>query len=596
MSGNGEVLGNCGATPTPIPVVYQSVIPLHLYVATSTVAGAGYDPGTAVLQALAYEVQFTWGDTGAEDATIRNTRCPVSQTFANGLGCHPMGYISLSWTQCDDSVQTAWYSSAYNGGTPTDQNEFMHLQGATHTFANRYYLTKGGSCNPTGGSVNTATTPAPTPTPNNTEVIYPNPANAASNAIWNTVYFTSASYINSNANIWSMLDNESYNRESFSTSAGTTYAQEDEVAQASGHGPATWAQLKAAQFNYFSGYKMVANDYGPGGGGYVNNNKCTASSCPISSAGTGNDGVYNYTIDTADLCSALTGANLMSHVHEKVFASSIGTPAILTGFRDNVKIVVNSDNHSWVDCPNQKIEWLNLKSQSNTDAPAMRYAVLAIRGLAEPNGYTCTRSEKQIVEWQYSTNVNSNTQLGVYPENYLDFCNPSGFGATEAYFKWGTSSVVPGNGTDDSNGCQAGITPSTGGIVDVTIQATCGHDGTDALGYNVGVQAREFSDCREAGVDRGPCAVVINTGGNTVANSYLSAALTRWASYLHIWQYSGSGPQNVDPITGLTVCPNANGCNGAIGLPVSIPVGGIPACGWANMVTSSVCAWVLTSW
>jgi hypothetical protein len=132
-------------------------------------------------------------------------------------------------------------------------------------------------------------------------------------------------------------------------------------------------------------------------------------------------------------------------------------------------------------------------------------------------------------------------------------------------------------------------------MVDVTIQATCGHDGTDSAGYNAGVQAREFADCYQAGVDEGKCAVVLNTGTASVSTSYLSAALTNWASYKHLWTYSGTGPMNIDPITGGVICPSANGCNGAIGTPAAIPAS-IPACGWSNMVTSSVCAWILTSW
>ena len=577
-SGNVAVQGCVGgSTPTPSPsptppVTFEGITPLLAYIAQSTAAGPGYDPGPTVDQSVLYIAQFTWGDIGGEDATVRNTDCPASQS-----NCHPMGYVSLAWTQCDSSLQEAWWSAAYNGGALTDQDEVMHLQGTTHTFANRYYLTTGGSCDTTGGNTGTG-------------IILPNPGNAASNAIWQSVYFASPSYINNDTHVWTMADNESYGRESTATSNGTAYAQEDEVAQASGHSPAVWAQLKATQANYFSAYPMDYNDFGVGGGVYVGNNRCTSLSCPVGSSGTGNDGIYNWTIDSQDFCSALTGTNLKDNIHEKPFASIIG--GVLIGYRDNVKVVVNSDSQAWVNCPNQNIEWLNFTSlNGTTDAPALRYENVVVQGLAEPNGFAGSRSQKQIVQWQYST-ARNNVQLAVMPENYLVFTNASGFGATVNPFKWGGTGA---NGTDDSNGCQAGATPSTGGMVDVTIQATCGVDGVDGLGYNVGVQAREYNDCYQAGFDKGKCAVVLNTGNNSIAQSYLSAALPNWGAYKHIWQYSGTGPMNVDPLSGGTICTTANGCNGAIGTPAAIPAT-LPPCAWANMATSAVCAWVLTSW
>lgn len=536
----------------PSEATVANYAPSYMYEGTLTSGGGGNDCGTStyctgnttsastagsVLQSL--NVRYV---EDADGVSNFGTFLDPSLPCGADVYCMPMWYMSANLQHCDNTVQSAIYSdlNALAGDVG-----YLHTTGNTAPFTAAERIYTSGSCaNPASST------------------LYENPANRTASAYWLTEWFRSASYINSRSYYATFFDNVNPSQGATAEYPGNDAADlQNYIADS------------AAMYASFAPYPVIPNAGGPGGSNWRDNsydNSHIGTTCT------------NYVCNGADqLCAGNTAGNIKADVFERPLTSSAYDGA--TNMGNNLPFLIDTVSHIWSDpgCANVDVVDLEQPFNSSGDSRPLRDLEKAVTMLLQPGDYDGSAGHRAFVQWEYEDcpggGASCKNQAPIYPEYGLNFVPKTSFAA----FSWGGSGDGNGTGPSDTGGATALLIATNGKDVNGATGAIYGRPGT----------------CYKFGVNIGPCFVIVNqsTSAWTIQNSACQiAGNPACNAYGHIWQYTGSGPENLVSDTGSQVCPLGNGCNGGYGESTSVPTI-IQPCQYSPTVLTSDCTLILLS-
>jgi hypothetical protein len=533
---------------------------IHVYEGNATNGGGGYDPGPSEDQAVLFENQGAGFDPGAQDY-LNNGTAGSSPDCPLGASCIPVGYATPIIGECDDSVAI----SVYNHTDASDEAGFTH-NSSSIVPTNRLVDPNYGRCPQYGQWTSGGA--------NQTYGQYYNYHDMSANSpyvYWKTEWPSVASN-----DSWkeTMVDNFTYFLP-YTTNRPYEYTSVSD-----------W-RATITKWLMTLNYPVISNSLGPGGGWYDTNDRCATSFSQVPTCA--NNGVVGYAVDTNDICNNVGTGKLVSLISEDPFAY-INSSGALVYLPNNLSILANSVSHVWANsgCNRTNVEMLEYTSDEvtyNTNVNLRAYYKAATM-ILEPSDYDGQVGSRGVVTWQYSTCILCSNQLAIFPEDELVFV-PDADDPLDS-FTWG--------GTSDGNGCQAGASADSNGLV--PFAQDCGVSGqVDGGGYYSPVLVRE-GNCYVRGSNIGQCAAVIDTcyngtNGNGNCPVISVASLKTMYTYDHALSLSGA-ELTTDPNTGATLSPSANIPNGQSPGSMSI-TGSIPAtitgCGSSFQ---STCALILT--
>lgn len=533
------------------PLTTYPYNPSYIYFGTATNGGGGDDCGGTYCTSgsVLNQLNVRYVEGGALSGTwAANSVCQ------DGAYCHPIYYNKINNIQCTEgSFTNSVYEALDSHDSSSSDPGFTHYNtpapGAT------WAPNRTGQAEGSQGVGGPALCPSPGPVVNNYGT-YADPADTGSylSNAENTYWFTAGggAGLGSDVNLYTRWDNSTLVNSTVEYGGGSFTALNNYIKK--------YAAF-FAQFSYPQGF----NNGGHGGPPFQWNNPGASGSRNI--AFSCNNGVCN---DMDDWCASAT-------TYFKFFQferpTTPGPPYDGSSrIQNNVPYILNTLSHVYNDagCGNVDVVFLDQTYSTKvggTSAGDDRYyrdTSLALRVLTERGTYNGTQNAASVLDERYADCAsNCSSQVTVMPEDGIQFLPLD-------------NGMQPYSGsTKDGNGCASG---DAGGAR--TFRVYCDAVNNDDQGTEGAVYARAGT-CYKFGTDIGTCVVLLNEANadEPIQDGWCKTdgLTTPCSAYPKYWHYAGTGPQTCyedqgtnlgttgASCTGATICPAANGCQGAWG-------------------------------